>query len=52
VSLLDVEDLADVAIGVGPDHFVAPGLLDALHAAHDGVRRARSQLPEELPSVG
>src|SRR3954471_122716 len=30
---VDVEDLADVAVGVRPDQLVAPGLLDPLAAA-------------------
>src|SRR2546430_9678941 len=30
VSGLDVEDLADVAVGSGPDQLVAPGLFDAI----------------------
>src|SRR5213079_918824 len=30
VSRLDVEDLADVAVGSGPDQLVAPGLVDAI----------------------
>src|SRR5213079_1979648 len=30
VSRLDVEDLADVAVGSGPDQLVAPGLFDTI----------------------
>src|ERR1700737_3015072 len=29
VTLVDVQDLADVAVGVRPDELVSPGLLDA-----------------------
>src|SRR2546428_4042707 len=35
VSGLDVQDLADVAVGPGPDQLMAPGLVDAIRqAAH------------------
>src|ERR1700737_229353 len=38
VTLVDVQDLADVAVGVRPDELVSPGLLDA-----DGLDRGHGQ---------
>src|SRR5438445_9667377 len=64
VSGLDVEDLADVAVGSGPDQLVAPGLFDAIrqlaHApsprqnAECGVRNAEWHGPGRaaLPATG
>src|SRR2546425_9641307 len=64
VSGLDVEDLADVAVGSGPDQLVAPWLVDAIrqlaHApsprqnAECGVRNAEWHGPGRaaLPATG
>src|SRR4051812_10660428 len=45
VPLVDVQDLADVIAGLGPDEFVTPGLLDPsdllfTHKANDYFRSA------------
>src|SRR6266571_4818519 len=55
VAGLDVEDLADVAVGLRPDELVAPGLLDAigkvahgnlgLRIAECGVRSLNGKSP-------
>src|SRR5213592_4203208 len=64
VSGLDVEDLADVAVGSGPDQLVAPGLFDAIRQlahtpsprqnAECGVRNAEWYGPGRaaLPATG
>src|SRR5262249_30953702 len=41
---VDVEDLADVAVGVGPDELVPPRLVDAPHARRFPRNRKRSAL--------
>src|SRR5437660_2339259 len=41
VARLDVQDLADVAVGAGPDDLVAPRLGDAIrNLFHHGLRKA------------
>src|SRR6266576_1942798 len=42
VSRLDVQDLADVAVGPGPDQLVAPGLLDAVGEGGQGRPETRN----------
>src|SRR2546429_6977351 len=44
VSRLDVEDLADVAVGSGPDQLVAPGLLYAVgEVDHEALRTRKCE---------